>query len=184
MFGGQALLLLAAIGLLGTEIVRRVEDRYLHEIQQGLRTRAHTIAELVRDRPAADMPRLQERLAAQHEQFGARLTLLAADGQVLADTESDPAQMENHADRPEVQAARSAGFGTSARFSSTVQEPMMYGALRTADGQAVAYVRIALPLNEVQAELARLRGIVWTTAAGTALAALVFALWLARRVTR
>src|SRR5262249_9539534 len=96
----------------------------------------------------------------------------------------DPALMKNHAGRPEVQAARATGFGTSTRFSSTVQEPMMYGALRTAEGQAVAYVRIALPLNEVQAELTRLRSIVWTTAAGTALAALLFALWLARRMTR
>src|SRR5262249_865036 len=106
MFGGQAVLLLAAIGLLGVVVVRSVEDRDLRETQEGLQARAHMIAELVRDRPVADVVRLQERLAAQHEQLGARITLLADDGRVLADTEHDPALMENHAGRPEVQAAR------------------------------------------------------------------------------
>ena len=51
---------------------------------------------------------------------GLRLTWIAADGTVLFDTQTDPAGMENHADRPEVrqvigtladQARREGGVG-------------------------------------------------------------------------
>jgi two-component system phosphate regulon sensor histidine kinase PhoR len=34
---------------------------------------------------------------------GARVTVVASDGTVLADSAADPAKMENHANRPEVQ---------------------------------------------------------------------------------
>src|SRR5262245_7892496 len=170
MFGMQAVLLLLAIGLLGALVVRRVEDRYSHEIKESLRARALVVGELVRDLTADQTGRVQDQLARLREETGTRFTLLADDYQVLVDTDHEAATMETHADRPEVQRAREDGFATVARFSSTLGQPLMYGALRTGDkGQAVAYVRIAVPLDHVQAELTRLRGIVWTTAGGTAL---------------
>ena len=44
-----------------------------------------------------------------------RLTLIDADGTVLFDSDADPAQMENHADRPEVIQAVAEGTGESSR---------------------------------------------------------------------
>src|SRR5262249_22240288 len=143
------------------------------------------VGELVRDRPAEQMPQLQKRLVVLRDQIGTRITLLTPDGRVLADTDGEPALLENHADRPDVQGARDDGSAIATHFSTTVSQPMMYGALRTGDGsEAVGSVRIAVPLDRVDAELARLRGMVWTTAAGTSLVGLALALWLARRITR
>jgi two-component system phosphate regulon sensor histidine kinase PhoR len=62
---------------------------------------------------------------------------------------------------------------------------MMYVALRTDDeSQGVAYVRVALPLSRIEGQLRQLRQLVWTAAGVTALAAMVLAFWLARRMTR
>src|SRR4051794_15643904 len=41
--------------------------------------------------------------------IGARVTLIAADGVVLGDSEAEPGTMENHADRPEVAAVLAGG---------------------------------------------------------------------------
>jgi len=55
---------------------------------------------------------------------GLRLTLIRADGVVVADSSVDPAQvgaMENHRGRPEVREALSRGAGMSVRKSATEQ---------------------------------------------------------------
>lgn len=63
-----------------------------------------------------------------------RLTLIAADGTVLADTKADAAQMENHAEREEVSEALQTGSGASARYSKTLTEKTDYLAKRLPDG--------------------------------------------------
>ena len=95
----------------------------------------------------------------------ARVTFIAPDGKVLGDSElSGPAlaAAENHADRPEVVAALASGRGSSQRMSATVKQPMLYvaGALREGgrrEGRLLGLVRVAMPLTEVQASIARVR---------------------------
>jgi two-component system phosphate regulon sensor histidine kinase PhoR len=122
-------------------------------------------------------------VASLRQEIATRITLLDANGAVLADSEKDAEQMEDHANRPEVQAARESRFGTATRYSSTLKTTLMYVALRTDEGP-VAYVRVALPLDRVAQQTAWLRRAVASAAAVTGLAALALALWLARRITR
>ena len=70
-----------------------------------------------------------------------RLTLIAADGTVLADTEADAAAMENHADRAEFIEARQNGRGASSRYSETRTEKTEYLAVCLSDG---AVLRISV----------------------------------------
>jgi len=184
LFGTYSALLLAAIGLLGSVILARVERYSLEQIEDSLRAKAVLIGEVLRDRPAGRPAARQDRLAQMGSQLLARITLLAEDGRVLADSDEDPAQMENHADRPEVRQARDEPFGTTTRFSRTLQEPMMYLAMRTRDGGDVAFVRVALPLTTVQEQLAGIRHLVWVAGIGTGLVGLGLTFWLARRITR
>ncbi len=184
LFGIYGVLLISAIGLLGVIVVRRVEQHYLQQIEDSLHTKAVLVREVVRNQPADKAPSLQERVGALRQEIATRITLIADDGRVLADSEEEPGRMENHGNRPEVLQARNARFGTATRFRSTVGQQMMYVALRTADGGPIAYVRVALPLDNVQEQLAGLRGLVWTAAAVTGVAALALAFWLARRITQ
>ena len=178
------LLVLAAVGLLGAAVLDRVERHVLGQTEDGLRAKAALVREAVRGVPSGEPARLQERVVALRPGAAARITLLADDGRVLADSDDDPARMENHADRPEVRQAREAGVGTTTRFSQTRHQPLMYVAI-VADGDGgVGFVRVAIPLEDVRDELARLRVLVWTAALLTGAAASALALWLARRVTR
>ncbi|HJG37889.1 sensor histidine kinase [Enorma phocaeensis] len=68
---------------------------------------------------------------------GKRVTLVAADGTVLYDSEEPAEGMENHARRPEIAAALADGAGTSERSSSTLGEVMLYQAVRLDNGMVV-----------------------------------------------
>jgi two-component system phosphate regulon sensor histidine kinase PhoR len=83
---------------------------------------------------------------------GARVTIVARDGTVLADSHEDPQRMENHAARPEIREALATGRGSIVRFSSTVRREMANLAVRVEtdvpDGAAV--VRLGVALREIE----------------------------------
>ena len=83
----------------------------------------------------------------------ARVTIVALDGRVLADSALSGAALfalENHIDRPEVRQALATGQGVSERRSSTVGEDMLYAAVPVRSGGVVRGVsRVALSLRGV-----------------------------------
>jgi len=92
---------------------------------------------------------------------GLRLTVVAADGRVLGDTEEDPAQMENHGDRPEIRAALRGATGEDVRLSETQGLQRMYVAVPARyQGEAVA-LRVSESLGSIEAisERARTTGL-------------------------
>jgi two-component system phosphate regulon sensor histidine kinase PhoR len=179
-----ALLLVLSVGLLGWVILTRVEKLSLQQIEENLRDKASFVREAVRD-IGGSSALLDERVLALSQKTTTRITIIDLDGTVLADSDKDHRQMENHADRPEVQMSKREGFGTATRFSATVNKWMMYAALGVRrDGKQVAFVRVALPLDTVHEHLAELHRIVWTAASVMALAAMLLAFLLARRITR
>jgi len=93
---------------------------------------------------------------------GARITVITARGLVLADSQSDPQTMENHAGRPELKDALANGSGHSIRHSVTINRDLLYYAVRqpTAAGQPVL-LRFALPLSTVTSVLMQFRESLW-----------------------
>lgn len=59
-------------------------------------------------------------------ELGNRVTVISANGTVLADSEADITRMDNHANRPEVQDALSTGIGTQVRYSNTLGMDLLY----------------------------------------------------------
>lgn len=114
-----------------------------------------------------------------------RLTVVAADGLVLADSEADPEQMENHRARPEIVAALGGRTTPSVRFSRTSQATLMYVAIPLGEpGEVRAVLRAALPLTAINSTLADISGkIAWS---GLVVALIVaWAAWLiSRRISR
>jgi two-component system phosphate regulon sensor histidine kinase PhoR len=91
-----------------------------------------------------------------------RVTVIASDGQVLADSQSDPRTMENHAGRPEIRDAFAKGEGQSSRHSVTVDNNLLYYAVRlSVAGGPPAVLRFALPLQTVDQELWEFRRRLW-----------------------
>ncbi|HEX8872331.1 MAG TPA: ATP-binding protein [Candidatus Acidoferrum sp.] len=93
---------------------------------------------------------------------GARVSVIAADGRVLADSQSDISTMENHADRPEVREAMLTGEGHSKRDSVTLRQQLLYYAVREyLPGGAPIVVRLALPVDGIDEPLGSFRTNVW-----------------------
>ena len=64
--------------------------------------------------------------ALSEELFGTRVTFLLKDGTAVGDSHAESAQLENHADREEVQAALAGGEGFSVRGSETLGADLVY----------------------------------------------------------
>jgi two-component system, OmpR family, phosphate regulon sensor histidine kinase PhoR len=136
---------------------------------------------------AAD-PQVLDRLAQDYaDLLGARVTIIGAEGRVLGESHEDWAQMDNHLSRPEVQLALLSGQGTSRRYSATVRYEMMYTAVpvRASDtGELLGFMRVALPLRDIEEDAAGLRQGIVLAGAFTALLAGLLALFIAERTSR
>ncbi|HYB70831.1 MAG TPA: histidine kinase dimerization/phospho-acceptor domain-containing protein, partial [Candidatus Bathyarchaeia archaeon] len=119
---------------------------------------------------------------------GARVTLIAPDGRVIGESDRDLAglsQLENHASRPEVQAALAGRRGRDLRRSATVAAPLLYVAAPVRDGdRVIGVLRLALPLSAVTASYATLHQVMLAGGAVALLVALGIGLFVAGRVTR
>lgn len=66
-----------------------------------------------------------------------RMTWIDENGNVLYDSESDTAQMENHLEREEIREAFAQGYGESRRYSATLMERLLYCAQLIEDGTVI-----------------------------------------------
>jgi len=108
-----------------------------------------------------DLSALREWVA-QMAASGARVTVITADGHVLADSQSDPQTMENHAKRPEILEAMANGDGRSIRFSVTIKRDLLYYAVRQNTSAGPPYVlRFALPLETFDQVLTSFQHRLW-----------------------
>lgn len=115
------------------------------ELEGEIGTTLAREARLVEQALPADSRTWQATVERLGREAGLRITLIATDGRVVAESdesaESVP-RLENHANRPEVRAALTAGIGSDRRLSATVNRPLLYVAIRGGPG----VVRVAAPL--------------------------------------
>ncbi len=117
-------------------------------------------ADLIFQVPAKSAPLLD--WVAQLAASGIRVTVIASDGRVLADSQADPSTMENHAGRPEIQDAFAKGNGQSIRRSATINRDLLYYAVRQpVPGGTPVVLRFALPLQTVDEVLWEFRKRLW-----------------------
>jgi two-component system phosphate regulon sensor histidine kinase PhoR len=183
------LLLIVGVTLgLTLVLTQQVRTRFLEDLQQDLSTEARLLA-ASRDLHSHwpdDRPGL-EALADQWSQLlGVRVTMVATDGRVLADSHQDPAKMDNHQARPEIAQALSAGLGTATRVSKTLGYEMLFVAVpvQNEDDPPIGVLRLALSTDQVSQNANSLRAVSLATGAMAALLAMVLATVIAERTAR
>jgi two-component system phosphate regulon sensor histidine kinase PhoR len=151
----------AAVSLIALAAVLswQVRGQQRSALERQLADEARLIAELLSQATAIDGRGLDAEADRLGQLVSSRITFVAEDGRVVGDS-TQPADtldtLENHAQRPEVVAARERGIGTSQRYSTTVDTDMLYVAVR-ASHPLVRYVRLALPVTDVDQQLAAIR---------------------------
>ncbi len=180
-----AVLILLAFLFVELSIASAIREHYLAGLKQNLSVQASLIADSI----SFDNRRSIDDLCKQlKERTGARITVIALDGRVIGDSDSDSSTMENHAHRPEIQQAALNGSGMFIRTSDTLKQDSLYVAYRVTSGKTPrGYIRLSVPLQDVDhaVNAARLNIllIVGFVLAGTGL----FSLWqfeYLRRLTR
>jgi two-component system, OmpR family, phosphate regulon sensor histidine kinase PhoR len=118
-------------------------------------------------------------------ELGSRFTVVLASGQVLADSEEQPVNMDNHADRPEIKAALAGEIGVSLRRSYTVTKEMLYVAVPVKRAGAIwGVVRAAVPVEDVQQQRQTVLGKITLAALPALLLAAVGGFLLSWRISR
>ncbi len=129
--------------------------------------------------------RLQEITQSFGQQTDIRFSVFRPTGQVLADSEYDPARMENHADRPEIKEALQGRTGIATRRSFTLDERMIYLALPVKDGERiVGIIRTALPVTTMDTTLWGIYVKILVGSIGIVLLAAAFIFFITRRLSR
>jgi len=114
-----------------------------------------------------------------------RITVILVDGRVIGDSEENPANMDNHADRPEIRTAISGGVGSSQRYSRTLDKRMMYVAFPLKKDSAIQGVmRTSIPLTDLDDELAGIQRNIALGGFLIAVLASVICFYVSRRISR
>lgn len=180
-------LLLAVMVAVGVYSTRALRESYLSQTESSLTTQAHLLADSLQPALAGaeGSPSLAAEAAHWSSLIDARLTIVAPDGVVLADSEDDITRMDNHALRPEIVAAKSAGSGSSIRFSHTLGYDMLYTAVAVRDGDnLLGFVRLARPLDQLDVAISRMQQVWLAVAAGVSLVAVLLAVLISNRITK
>ena len=132
---------------------------FYEQVADDLLKRALLIENVVSHEMANTTPHaLDELVMKLGKRASMRITIISPSGKVLADSNEDPAHMENHINRPEVREALSDGHGFSTRYSSTILEKMMYVAIELqSDGQQPGILRTSVSLQSIDKALAEIR---------------------------
>jgi len=140
-----ALCMIMAVGLF-TAVNSILETHLLDESRENLLHQAQLAKQLVEQQHTLKPQQLAHKLGAG---IKARVTLIAADGRVVGDSDVRDDQvlgLENHRNRPEVQQALKSGSGWSMRHSDTLRTTMLYVAV-TLPTSDMSVLRLALPLE-------------------------------------
>jgi two-component system phosphate regulon sensor histidine kinase PhoR len=114
-----------------------------------------------------------------------RLTIILPSGEVVGDSEEDPATMDSHADRPEFVGAVNQASSMSIRYSRTLDMNMMYvGIPLKANNRIMAVVRTSIPVNAIDDAIKTIEIKIAVGALLVAIVAALLSLMVSRHISR
>jgi two-component system phosphate regulon sensor histidine kinase PhoR len=184
LYGAFGVMILVSTLVFGVLTSSRVQQDAREQIRLGLFAQASILDHVFR-------PYLRRGTVMTAGEYGrvgespdTRITIIDKAGVVLADNRQSPSLMNNHSQRPEILEAHRNGQGDSERYSSTVDQNLLYAAVRVNDGEEVlGYVRVAVSIVAVEQQLGELRNRIYVSAAVITAFFLVLGFILARGFT-
>ncbi|MGI9432654.1 MAG: HAMP domain-containing protein, partial [Myxococcota bacterium] len=192
LIAALALLVGAVVLVSGVLAERGLRERETERVGDDLRREAQLVREALRGVPIEVEHRdeLQEIALRMARWAEARVTFVAGDGTVVADSSVDSSKLAavgNHAARPEVVAALNGKTGRATRLSRTVGRRFLYVGVPVRDpsgGPATAVVRLSRDLEAVDAVAGELRFLLLTAGGLGLLGALLLSFGLSELVLR
>lgn len=180
------LIIVAVTTVLSIYLSNRYTTAYYDDVRTSLTSQANLLTAEIADNqiPLSLGGELQEIARRYGDNLSARVTIIAADGKVLAETETDPETMVNHLNRPEVQQVVKGGVGYNIRYSATLKAQMMYVAVGLRQGEKLeGIIRLARPLAELDPRVKEIRRTFIIAGIVAVLAAFAATFFIANRTT-
>jgi len=174
---------LVAVTIYATSSLR---EFYLDRIAGDLRARAHLLEiQIIRFLKPMDTNVVDAICKELGKLSTTRITVIFPSGMVIGDSDDDPARMDNHALRPEVIQAKKGNAGRSIRFSTTLQQRMMYVAIPLMEHKSiVAVIRTSLPVTAIDEKLKSIQAQIAFGGLLIAFIAAGISLYVSRRISR
>lgn len=182
-------LAIGSVAFLGLYLLHFSYTENLTRQTADLNRNARIIEILLADELTAPIdsgPALTQKIHEISDTTQLRITLMDSSGKVLADSAEPAESLDNHLQRPEVQGALQHTPSSAIRYSSTLQENMLYAAVPVYNGndQLLGIIRTASSTHPIDMAYAHTRSSILTALALTILAAIIAAWLLARRQLR
>lgn len=189
---GTLVAVMVGLAVAGWLALRSIEDLELARVEEALGARTGLAVLSLRpllSQPGDHRTPLQTMAREVSRQALARVTVIAPDGAVLADSavpDEQVGKLENHRARPEVVQALETGRGTHIRTSDTTGIRTFYLALAVAGsaGQTSSIVRLGLPLTDVEQRVHSLERALAVALSAAFLVSVTLSLLIARGLTR
>jgi two-component system phosphate regulon sensor histidine kinase PhoR len=154
LFLSFIIIIVLSVAAVTIYITRSLKEFYLNEMSYELQARAQLIKDNFADSTLLQNTTVVDSLCKNlGKQSSSRITIVTLSGHVIGDTDENPAGMENHLNRPEIQKALGGGVGMAKRYSHTRGEMMLYSAIPILiNGQISGAVRVARPLSALDKE--------------------------------
>ena len=149
--------LIVLVGLIGGYTTSRWQKEQLtDQLKQRLRNTAISLEDVAKKSLlSGEFEDLQQVIQDIKTLTTTRITVVALDGVVYADTHKNPNKMENHANRDELIQALRNHEGDSQRYSDTLNISMLYYAFRIQhQGKTLGCVRCALSTSQIDIQVA------------------------------
>ncbi|WP_457576693.1 ATP-binding protein [Desulfomarina sp.] len=196
MFPVNVVIILLAILAVSWFSTSTFQEFYFADVTADLEARASLlksgIKELIRGNRQKELRRY---CVFAGRESGTRITVILADGRVIADSKENPDIMDNHRNRPEIKKALLGKTGVSKRFSHTLEENLIYVAVplynilfhssSKSKGSAVeAVLRTSVSVSSLDRTLERMRLRIGLVSSGVIVLAALVTLLISRNISR
>ncbi len=134
--------------LLGTITYFWVKDFYIQEAKASLIEDIEIIAFNIH--PDTNFDTLATNIK---NKLHIRITIIDAKGNVIAESHQKKSLMENHKYRPEIMLCEKENYGTTIRYSHTLEENLLYVAKLYKDKNHTLYIRLAKKLKNINSQI-------------------------------
>ena len=130
---------------------REIRKHHIAFLKNSLRKKAVLIERIIESFLIdKNFDQLDSEIKEIGKNIGYRITIIGKEGIVFADSEDDPNRMENHSNRPEIYQALKNNFGYTIRYSTTLEEDMLYVAIpAVVEGEKVGVIRVSSYLKDI-----------------------------------
>ena len=100
------------------------KNLYLNQIEKSLIQNIDTLSIVLKD--TNHLNNIRNIVKTLHSELNLRITIIDDNGTVIAESDKDLSDINNHSNRIEIIQAKNTGFGKNTRLSETINKELLY----------------------------------------------------------